>query len=309
MMPMMSSDFDVESLPEPYRTNVRVWRHTQSVCKRLPPPKVPTTKVRYDANFACSKRTCVHTRIQVVPMDTLKAAEELMKTVPETAVLNMADDCFPTGCVDTGSVAQEESLCRSSTLSNHIDLRFYPLKDGELLYSPCVLVFKDCAENDFRPLERPYEIDVISCPGLRHPLLTSDSNLLREEDRERLRVKIRTIFQAALNHGRKGLVLGALGCGAWRSPPEEVATVFRSVIMDEFDGAFEAITFAVMPQARMQQQLFAPQAITFAVMPQARMQQQLFAPHLGSRSGSSRTCNFQIFSSVLNTHPTPRFSQ
>jgi uncharacterized protein (TIGR02452 family) len=279
MMSMMSSDFDVERLPEPYRTNVRVWRHTQSVCKRLPPPKVATTKVRYDAKFAWHREFSKRTRIQVVPMDTLKAAEELMSTVPEIAVLNLADDGFPTGCVDTGSVAQEESLCRSSTLSNHLDMRFYPLKDGELLYSPGVLVFKDCAANDFRPLERPYEIDVISCPGLRHPLLTSDSKL-REEDRERLRVKVRTIFQAALKHGRRGLVLGALGCGAWRSPPEEVAAVFKSVLLDEFNGAFEAVTFAILPQAQMQQQ---------------QQQQQLFAPHVSS----SRKCNFQIFSSVL----------
>ncbi len=272
---MMSSDFNVEFLPEPYRTNVRVWRHTQAVCKQLPPPKVATTKVCYDATFEWHRDERRKTRVQVVSMDTLKAAAALMTIVPDVAVLNLADDSFPTGCVDTGSTAQEESLCRSSALSHHLDMRHYPLRDGELLYSPGVLVFKDSAANDFRPLDRPYEVDVISCPGLRHPQLTGESRL-REEDRERLRVKVRTIFQAAYKHGRRGLVLGSLGCGAWRSPPDEVAAVFKSVL-EECDGAFEHVIFAVLPQAQCQQ-LFAPNAVS---------------------SSSSRRCNFQTFSSVL----------
>lgn len=278
MMSMMSSDFNVECLPEPYRTNVRVWRHTQSVCKLLPPPKVATTKVCYDPTFAWHQddRRKTKTHVQVVPMDTLKAAQGLMTIVPNIAVLNLADDSFPTGCVDTGSTAQEESLCRSSTLSHHLDMRHYPLRDGELLYSSGVLVFKDSAANGFRPLDRPYEVDVISCPGLRHPQLTSESRL-SDVDRERLRVKVCTIFQAAYKHGRRGLVLGSLGCGAWRSPPEEVAAVFKSVL-EECDGAFEEVIFAVLPQTQCQ---------------------QLFAPHTTSSSSSSRRCNFQTFSSVL----------
>ena len=45
------------------------------------------------------------------------------------AILNLADDSFPTGCVATGSTAQEESLCRSSTLSKHIDIKFHFIRD------------------------------------------------------------------------------------------------------------------------------------------------------------------------------------
>lgn len=49
---------------------------------------------------------------------------------------------------------------------------------------------------------------------------------------EPIKNKIRTIFRIGLIHGHDSLVLGALGCGAFRNPPRHVARLFHEV-MDE----------------------------------------------------------------------------
>jgi hypothetical protein len=40
-------------------------------------------------------------------------------------------------------------------------------------------------------------------------------------------------------------VLGALGCGAWMCPQEEVASICKYVIQ-EYDGFFHTIVFAIL---------------------------------------------------------------
>lgn len=51
---------------------------------------------------------------------------------------------------------------------------------------------------------------------------------------EPIKNKIRTIFRIGLIHGHDSLVLGALGCGAFRNPPRHVAQLFHEV-MEELE--------------------------------------------------------------------------
>lgn len=58
--------------------------------------------------------------------------------------------------------------------------------------------------------------------------------------------KIRTIFRIAYENNQKALVVGALGCGAFRNPPKHTAELFREVMAEpEFSGAFKHICFAI----------------------------------------------------------------
>jgi len=46
---------------------------------------------------------------------------------------------------------------------------------------------------------------------------------------------------------RTHLVLGALGCGAFRNPPRVIARTFRDVLAEEeWGGYFETIIFAIL---------------------------------------------------------------
>ena len=53
------------------------------------------------------------------------------------------------------------------------------------------------------------------------------------------------MFQIALHNNHDSLVLGALGCGAWNNPPEDVIEIYKDVIK-KWDGVFKTIVFAIL---------------------------------------------------------------
>jgi uncharacterized protein (TIGR02452 family) len=266
----MISSIDPSSLPEPFRSRILVWRETERICQKLTraanarqglgpgrPPLPDTRKVRFDAAWNVDEwRARVgapkwQTVTAVVDQDTLVAAGQLVAGFPDArvAVLNLADDGYPGGCVYTGSGAQEESLFRRTTLQCHLPIVFYPIEADAALYSRDVVVLRDAEANGhaWLPPASTFRVDVVSCPGLRHPQLTPDGGLW-PADRERLLTKVRLIYRCCAENRATHLVLGALGCGAWRCPPTDVAAVFRTV-NDEFAGTFSHVLFAILPVA------------------------------------------------------------
>lgn len=199
--------------------------------------------------------------VTVEDADSLACAVAYARAGRRPVVLNLADDCFPGGCVDTGSGAQEESLFRCTDLCRTLTLEtgFYPLARDELVYSPRVRVLKAPEAEGWRPLGPPYdEVAVVTCPGIRQPVLDypegADADAdpqdarLRPADEQALRVKVRLILRCAAAHGHDVVVLGALGCGAWKNPGKHVADVFAGVLAEpEFGGRqFERVAFAVL---------------------------------------------------------------
>ena len=70
----------------------------------------------------------------------------------------------------------------------------------------------------------------------------------KEEDRDLTKIKMRLSLRIAAKHGHRKLVLGALGCGAFRNPPEEVAKLWREILSEEeFTGGWwDNVVFAVL---------------------------------------------------------------
>lgn len=97
---------------------------------------------------------------------------------------------------------------------------------------------------------------MILCAAVRGPELVKHGGQWRygeERDREVMGMKVRLIFQVARSKGVKRLVLGALGCGAYGNPPEEVAGIFRRVLVggrrrERVGGWFEEIVFAIFDE-------------------------------------------------------------
>ena len=56
------------------------------------------------------------------------------------------------------------------------------------------------------------------------------------KDKECMVLKVRHILQTARERGVTHLVLGALGCGAYHNPPEELARIFRREIFGGEEG-------------------------------------------------------------------------
>ena len=178
-------------------------------------------------------------------------------------VLNFASATNPGGGVTHGASAQEECLCRCSTLYNCLNTRdmwdgFYtphrrsgnPLHNDDIIFTPGVQVLKD---DDYRPLDEPFGVDVITCaaPNLReqasnifNPGDGESASLSPDELRLLHERRARRIMTVAALHQAEVLILGAFGCGAFQNDPKVVAQAYKH-ILPLFAHHFQTIEFAV----------------------------------------------------------------
>ena len=184
------------------------------------------------------------------------------------AVLNFASATNPGGGVENGASAQEECLCRVSTLYPCLteqkmrDCFYTPhrkngnaLHNDDIIYTPNVLVIKD---DDHNLLSEPFSVDVISCaaPNLRerpsNQYNTGDTIKVQISDNELLVLhekRARKIFSSAIANGVEILILGAFGCGAFQNDPHIVAQAYKNVLPD-FVHYFHTIEFAIFCNAK-----------------------------------------------------------
>ncbi|MCQ2444755.1 MAG: TIGR02452 family protein [Mailhella sp.] len=203
--------------------------------------------------------------VEVIEDDCLAVARRLVKEGYRPAVLNMASAENPGGGVHRGSNAQEEYLFRCSdyfrSLYRYVDYGreygvgrdpscSYPLhpRFGGV-FSRGVTVFRGVQKEGYPFLEEPWQVDFIAVAGVAYPetVRMPDGTLrLSKRDEAVTRDKIRTIFSIAVDNGVETLVLGAMGCGAFRNPPEHIAELFREVLQEpRFLNAFEKVVFAI----------------------------------------------------------------
>lgn len=178
--------------------------------------------------------------VRVVNQDTFEAAEGFARKGHRPLVLNLASDFKPGGGVAKGAKAQEEDLFRRSDYYRHLNPQWYPLKPISAILSPGVTVIKDSNYNKQKPY---FQVDCLAVAGLRRPKLVNGK--FQAKDEQLLRNKIRQIFQIADRQQYNYLVLGALGCGAFGNPPEEVARIFKEELAN-FEHSFVEIVFAVL---------------------------------------------------------------
>lgn len=201
--------------------------------------------------------------IQVVSEDCLDVARAWAEQGLEVTVLNMANRRNPGGGVIYGAGAQEEYLFRCSdyyrSLYRYVSYAFqydldrdghsYPLdRNFGGIYSPSVTVFRGNEAGGYKLLENPFHINLIAVAGMNRPELVYEDGETRIAPHlvEGIKNKIRTILRIAQDNGQRNLILGALGCGAFRNPPKHVAELFRLVLCEaEFSHAFQRITFAI----------------------------------------------------------------
>ncbi|EFR03744.1 hypothetical protein MGYG_06743 [Nannizzia gypsea CBS 118893] len=181
-------------------------------------------------------------------------------------VLNMANAFHAGGGWKNGALAQEETLCYRTSLSFTLKLRYYPLKDLQAIYSPTVLVIRRSIDDGhgLLSLNKPEKLPVVSVVSIaaicepelatkKIPIPNSSDMHIKEvfknvADRDLTKEKIRMALRTAAYNGHRRLVLGALGCGAFLNPREDVADCFAEVFSEvEFIGGWwESVIFAVM---------------------------------------------------------------
>ena len=224
---------------------VDVYNHTVDVCINLAgdgllcqPQSIIYTSA--DPNYQPRHHNEKKVIVRVVNQDTFEVAEEIVKQGHRPLVLNLASDYKPGGGVSKGAKAQEEDLFRRSDYYRHLNPRFYPLKSTDAIFSPGVTVIKDV---NYTKLKPNFQVDCLAVAGLRKPKIVQGK--FQAKDEELLRTKIRQILEIADRHQFDYLVLGALGCGAFGNPPEEVARLFKEELTN-FHHSFIEVLFAVL---------------------------------------------------------------
>ena len=183
-------------------------------------------------------------RIDVMNDDCIDTCVRLAKEDPTCRVglLNMASDRCPGGGVTKGARAQEEDICRRTTLYPTLLQQRYPLAHDEIVYTPNVKIVK-CST--YASCEAVNIAGVATAAALRRPAL-SELGEYFPEDLALLENKITMLLETFEYHGIDHIVLGAWGCGAFRNPPKQVASAFRDALSSaRFRGSFKRVTFAI----------------------------------------------------------------
>lgn len=186
---------------------------------------------------------------EVTCEDSFSAARRLEKAL----VMNFANAHKAGGGFRLGANAQEEALCRCSTLYASItspeaaemyrynNTHISAVESDYMLLSPEVCVFRD---EHCGLLEQPFTAAVITlpAPNKRGAAVFASKKLITETMTRRIRI----MLHIAAKHGYRQLVLGAWGCGAFGNSPEDVSGYFKSVLIgEEYGRCFDRVVFAV----------------------------------------------------------------
>ncbi len=245
------------------------WINSDPVLSASIPVAKKNTTVFYEDDYpAFDASRTKDMRITVSGDRSYQAAMRLRRENPSAkiAVMNFANAFHAGGGVTKGSSAQEESLCRTSTLypllyrrtlrdtfyKHHHDLNT-PKATDSLIYTEGVII---CKTDEDLPKRMPKEdwvtVDVITiaAPDLRgksnqHAPLVNGGTYMNNAELFGYHVK-RAIHMltCAAAKGADILVLGAFGCGAFQNDPEVVARAYK-VVLGEFPKVFKQVEFAI----------------------------------------------------------------
>lgn len=188
-------------------------------------------------------------KIEVVNADSFAYRTEL--------VMNFANPVNPGGGYLYGAAAQEECLCRESTLyaslsSKAAEEMYLANRKNEdffdtdyILLSPCVEVFRNAA---LELLSEPHTVAVMTVAA---PNLHGKAGMASQEDIDcYMKKRIRQYLKCGAYYGYHTLTLGAWGCGAFGHDAERVAGYFKEILMGEgYQTYYDKIIFAVYDTA------------------------------------------------------------
>ncbi|MCC8126507.1 MAG: TIGR02452 family protein [Clostridiales bacterium] len=178
---------------------------------------------------------------------------------PRVLVLNLASSTHPGGHTRKGASAQEEDLCRRTSLLLSLESdeakKYYDYNNARkthmgsdgVMISPCVEVIRDSSSET---LSEPFPISVMSCaaPMIRLGL----EGMSQQEYEMMLYRRIQGVLLTAASQDYRHLILGAFGCGVFGNDAAVVSDLFYHVIQEltfcgkGSDQLFDSIDFAVL---------------------------------------------------------------
>ena len=197
-------------------------------------------------------KQCIKSNIKILNMDSIECGLLYRRNKYKPLVLNLADDYYAGGCVDTGSGAQEESLFRCTNYHKTLKMipELYPIKDDEAIMSYGISIIKKSEAEGWKRIVfkgGPPKLSFIACPAVKYPIIKwiDGQKRLKDEDVEKLEKKMEIILYQAFEGGFDTIIWGAMGCGAWRNPSYHVAEIMKR-ILQKHDGMMINNIFAIL---------------------------------------------------------------
>lgn len=188
----------------------------------------------------------------------------------KVAVLNYANN-LSIGGAPFFAGAQEESLCRCSTLlpclqamkesfyqkhhhlyiTNQMDF----MGNDDLIYTPDVVIFKSDERTDpvyprMMNHEEWFKVNVITCAAPQMQI----AKAYPKNYESAICARIKNILDVAAKENNEVVILGAWGCGAFKNPIEIVARTFIDLLKN-YD--FKIVEFALATRNDVQSSAFA----------------------------------------------------
>lgn len=194
------------------------------------------------------RKKAVLNNVCIVPEDSFQAA----KRYDNPLVMNFANAHKPGGGFELGATAQEEALCRCSTLIASIgsekakEMYRYNNAHPAPLESDYMLLSKVCVFRNEKCelISNPFQAGVITVPAPNRIGLAALTPVKKIDEAMIRRIEI--MLLVARTHQYRSLVLGAWGCGAFHNNPGNVANCFK-VVLEDYGYAeyFDHICFAI----------------------------------------------------------------
>jgi len=199
------------------------------------------------------KEKGLKTKIEVWKCTTLEATSRLSGKTPKVCALNFASAKNAGGGFATGARGQEESLARSSGLFLCLAGKpaYYDANKLErtsaythhMIHSPAVPIFKD---DEGAHLHQPYFVNFITAPAVNWG--TAVKKVGESKLTTTMQERAEMVLAVAARHREETLVLGAWGCGVFKTPVQTVADIFKNLLLTRdspFENFFQHVVFAV----------------------------------------------------------------
>jgi hypothetical protein len=187
------------------------------------------------------------TIIEVMNLDVLEVTVAMQAGSGKsyTFMVN-ANEFNKGGGYKNGANGQEESVCRRTNLIPILDQTKYPVPELGCILIDNIFIVRNTEQHNYVWLNPPVKSNCVILAAYQSPNIDSN-NKIEAKMREQMRTKIINMFYVLLANGHRRIILGAIGCGAFCNPSEDVANLFKEIIeSNRFKNKFEHIVFSII---------------------------------------------------------------